>query len=465
MAESFDAAGRLAEGEPALADIQELVWATHLVGYQNPSLTADAGQIRDWYTSEDGLDLRVLDTDGAALTRVAAAAGDALARQDEQQAALSAVWAGSAAVASQTFLRRHAEASAVAVAAVRLAGERLTALRDELWRLVDAKAAATVTAAAEMGGQKAEWLAAAQTVNTGTGDRSQASELIDQQVKPFVGNVIGDEWLTAMRSTQQSVADAYDAATAELSGHAAAVFDVPRGVGPVWVPSSDDGVAATTPAAASVPRSGVAPFDAPAYGPAPAWSAPAAVPAAASMPAPMAPPGVDTAMTPPMDAPPPASTPAAPSLGAMPDVGAGLSGFGRQLADLLGGLIGSSDDPSGLNDGLDVDDPPDGDESPDITDADEEADGADGDDTGDGSEESDEPSDPDAPDDAAAVDSAGAETCDAPPAEQEATPVADPVEPAPTPVPDPPATPLVTPPPPDASPCEIAADELPQVGE
>jgi hypothetical protein len=461
MAETFDVAGRLAEGEPAVADLQALAWATHLVGYQNPALTADPGQLRDWYASEDGMDLRALDADSAALSRAAAATRDALARQDDQQTALSAAWTGGGAAASQAFLRRHAEACGVADAAVRLAAERLTALRDEVWRLVDAKVAATASAGAGMGAQRAAWLAAAQTVSTGAGDRPHASELVDQQVKPFVVNVIGGDWLTAMRSAQESVDDAYDAATAALSGHAAAVFEVPSGVGPVWVPS-DDGVPTTVPAAASAPTSAAPTYAAAAP---PMWSAPAPAQAAPMAAPPMAPAG-DPAPAPAADAAPadpaPAmpAMPAAPSLGSMPDLGGGLSGFGQQLADMLGGLIGSPDDASELDDPANLDDPSDvADEDEDPDDA---ADEAPADDEAD-DDADDDPSDPEEPDPPEEADAAGVEDVDTCATDPNAEPA------APTPVPEPPAAPIVSAPPPQTdparTPCEIAADELPQVGQ
>ena len=65
-------------------------------------------------------------------------------------------------------------------------------------------------------------MAAAQTVTTGAGDRAAASELVDQEVKPFVDNEIRSEWLAAMRSAMAAVMEAYDAAADELtseSGH------------------------------------------------------------------------------------------------------------------------------------------------------------------------------------------------------------------------------------------------------
>ena len=57
-------------------------------------------------------------------------------------------------------------------------------------------------------------------MTTGAGDRAAASELIDQQVKPFVDNDIRADWLTAMRSAMAAVAAPYDAATADADRRA-----------------------------------------------------------------------------------------------------------------------------------------------------------------------------------------------------------------------------------------------------
>ena len=73
MAEPLDVDARLAEGRPAVDTVGEYVWACHLLGYQNPDLTVHPAQVRDWYSSEDGLDLRALEADRAALESVAVA--------------------------------------------------------------------------------------------------------------------------------------------------------------------------------------------------------------------------------------------------------------------------------------------------------------------------------------------------------------------------------------------------------
>lgn len=238
MAEIYDAAARLAEGRPAVDAVQDYVWACHLLGFQDPDLTLHASQVRDWYGSEDGIDLHALDADCEALRAAAAAAEGLLARQDVQLASMSVAWHGAGAQASRDFLRRHGDTSAAVVTAVRGAAESLASLRDRLWHSVDRKAAATLTTGDR--GARPDWRAAAHTITTSSGDRAAASELVDQEVRPFVDNEIRSEWLAAMRSTMAAVMRAYDAATAELSSDAAVQFGVPGDFGPSWLPASGD---------------------------------------------------------------------------------------------------------------------------------------------------------------------------------------------------------------------------------
>jgi hypothetical protein len=451
MAEKFDVTSRLAEGRPAVDNIQTYVWACHVLGYANPDLTLHASQVRDWYGSEDGLDLRALDADCAALEAAVAATEDALTRQDDQLGALSAVWQGRSADLSREFLRRHGEASAAAAAAVRTAADALATLRDNLWHTVDGKVAAAIAAEDRA---PDEWLAAAHTVTTGAGDRAAASERIDQEVKPFVDNDIRADWLTAMRSAMAAVMESYDAATAELIAEPDAVFDVPGELGPSWTPPPRGDEVATVPAAAS-------PIAQPAAAPQ-SWGAPAAAP----MPANPSPP-MQSPMQPPMQppvapvdagsaAPAMAAPSSAPSLGGLPDVGSGLSGLGRQLADAFGGLLGSADE--AMADTPDVDDP----------ELDEDVDDELDDDPDEDEDEHVEPAaDPE-------EEPAAEDPVEAPIVETACEPAEPPVEPpppeepAPTPAPvPPPPEPLPPPEPMGAAetPCEIAADELPQVGQ
>jgi hypothetical protein len=416
--------------------------ACHVLGYTNPDLTLHASQVSDWYGSEDGLDLRALDADCGALEAAVAATEDALTRQDDQLGALSAAWQGRSADVSREFLRMHGEASSAAAAAVRSTADALAALRDNLWHTVDEKVAAAIAAE---GRAPDEWLAAAQTVTTGAGDRAAASERIDHEVKPFVDNDIRTGWLTAMRSAIGAVTDSYDAATAELTAEPDAVFEVPGDLGPSWTPPPRDDQAPTVPAAASASL--------PAAATPPLWGAPAAPSNFAPAPASAAP-----APLPPFDAgstaPAMAAPPSAPALGGLPEVGGGLSGLGQQLADAFGSLLGSADDAS--VDPADIDQSDKG--------VDDKDDTLDDDTLDDDPEDDDEPVEPVAEEPVEPVEPV--EPCEpaAPPASIDPPP---PTEPAPTPVPVPPPPEPAAPLSAEAAaetPCEIAADELPQVG-
>jgi hypothetical protein len=447
VAEKLDATARLAEGRPAVDNVQNYVWACHLLGYECPDLTSHASQVRDWYGSEDGLDLAVLSADCAAFERVVAATEQALGRQDDQLVAMTGAWSGYGADASREFLRRHGEASASAAAAVRTAADALASLRDRLWQAVDGKVA-TALAVDDRVAQRAEWLAAAQTVTTGAGDRAAASELVDQQVKPFVDNDIRADWLTAMRTASAAVTDSYEAATAELTAESAAVFEVPGDLGPSWTPPPRSDDVSPTPAAVASSPAPVASVPA-------SWSPPPAATPLTAPPAMASPPSLPPPLAAQLEPQAPAMAPmgSMPPMGGggTPDIGSGLSGFGQQLADTLSGLVGSADgalDDAELGEQTDELDELDEPEEPDDLD------------------EQDEPTEPDDVEPAADT----AEVCEQPPIEPPL------VEPEPPPPPEPAPTPAPLPPPPEPlpspeplsateTPCEIAADELPQVGE
>lgn len=439
MSEGPDVASRLAMGEPSVERIGTYVWACRQVGYQNPDLTAHAAQVRDWYAHDDGLDLRVLDADCDALSAAASVADDAVRRHDELSAELAGAWSGAGAASAREFLRRHGQSAVAVRDGLRSAAEAMATLRDELWRAVDAKVDAVVGIDDRTASQRTEWLAAAQAVTTGAGDRAAASELVDQQVKPFVDNDIRSDWLAAMQRARASATAAYDAAIARVDPGAAPTFDVPGELGPRWDPPNGSAVPA-----ADVP-----------VAPQPSPTVPSAtVPAAAVVTSP--PPAFDPPPAAPSPAPfaeAPAATPAMapgsamPSLGdlsggGLPSPGAGASGFGQQLADLIGGLVGSSEgtlpEPQEIDPAEDVDEP----DEPDEPDEDVETESATGD-------------DPETPDEGAA-----------PPDEPEAAPPELAATPVPSPPPEPPIPPAVAEAlPVERTPCEIAADELPQVGE
>ncbi|MCV7150411.1 hypothetical protein [Mycolicibacterium pyrenivorans] len=465
MAEKFDVSSRLAEGRPAVDNVAQYVWACRLLGYQHPDLTRNAVQVRDWYDSENGMDLRALADDCVALEAAARSTQEALAVQDRQSAVLSGAWLGEGAQASQDFLRRHGDASAAVSAAVRTAAEALRALQENLWRAVDGKVASVVAIEGRTDAHRADWLAAAQTVTTGAGDRAAAAELVDHSVKPFVDSSIRTEWLSSMHTAMASVADAYQRAAAEIAAERHPVFDVPGDLGPTWspppVPACEERIPPAVPAAAAGPAALGVPA-APAATTPSAWSEPSAPPAAP----PPAPPA-ETVPQPPAipqaPAVPQAPVPPAGGLGSgIPDIGSGFSGLGQQFADTLRGLLGGTAGATPPE--LDV--PELGD---DLADPESDDPESDEEEPTDDAEQVEEPVE----DPAEEPIVAGEPAPDAPACEPQADepPVEAVTAPAPTPAP-PPAEPIppAAPPPADPvaagqTPCAIAADELPQIGD
>jgi hypothetical protein len=344
------------------------------------------------------------------LSTAASAVDDAARRQTELSAELAAAWSGSAASAAQDFLAHQNAAAAAVRDGLTTAATALATLRDDLWQAVDVKVNAALDIDGRPSGQRGEWLAAAHTVTTGAGDVAAASELVDQQVKPFVDNDISAEWVSEMRAGFDRVAAAFDTAIARLEACPAASFDVSGETGEMGPPERP--ATSTMPAAAPAPAPAAAPTE------------PAAPPAGAA-------PAVG-----------------APSLGGgMPSLGGGLSGFGQQLADLIGGLSGAAD---ALPDVEDL-------TQPDEVFAEDEPE--------DEESQEDEPAADDEEPDAEDGNS-GEEPADTEP-EQLEEPVPEPMS-VPEPVAPPPAPPTVMEPEVPAAerpPCEIAAEELPRVGE
>ncbi len=434
-----DAAGRLAQGRPSVANTQSYVAACHAVGYQHPDLTAHGAQILDWYGGQDGLDLPALDGDCAVLRAAAGAAEEALRIERDGCVLLAAAWQGGSGSRAEEFTDRHCAAGEAVAGALRAAAEACEALRDRLWQLVDGKVDAAVSIDDRRAGERPAWLTAAGIVTGGGAERGEAVEVVTGQITPYVDTDIRTEWVDAMRSATASAAAAFDDTVRRLSGAPAAVFEVPGPLAPGPSPSvARIGVA---PAAMTVPSA------APAF--APAAPPPVAEPEPAFTPA--APPPEPSVPQP----PPPAVPPTPPALGgvpsagvpAMPDVAGGLSGLAGQIADALGGLAGTTPDAP-------VDDP-----VPDRVDDDVP--------TADDPAEADDPEPVvDEPDDAGpeAVPIAEPAQGDAP-AGEGGQPVAEPavsdVEPVELPPPAPPEPETAG----SQTPCEIAADELPQVGQ
>lgn len=431
-----------------MANTQAYVTACHAVGYQHPDLTAHAGQVLEWFSCEDGLDLAVLDADCAALRAASAAADDAVRISRDGLAALAAAWDGDSGSVAVGFVERHCARAMVVADALRSAAETCEALRDELARVVDEKVSAAMAIDNRAAGQRPAWLAAAAAVTGGGAERADALDVVSHEIVPYVDADVRTDWLTAMRSATSSVSAAYEAALRQLNACAPGYFEVPGALGappPSPVPAPTRTVPASA-APSSMPAAAqdlLAPLDT--GGPA------APLPMAATTPAqPLAPDPFAAAPTPPaIDAPASTGMPAMP---AMPDVGGGLSGLIGQIADALGGVIDGVPDNA-----VDEDLPED---LVDEEDPDEEVG-----DTEDAAPEDDPPIAETPGEDVATEEPSAPDGDVAQPAD---------VEPPPPPPPEaPPAaeTPPAAPPPPvvdqpdEQTPCEIAADELPQVGQ
>nr|WP_113962846.1 hypothetical protein [Mycobacterium shimoidei] len=448
----LDVAARLAEGQPALEHTQTYVDACRTLGYQHPDLTAHHSQVRDWYETETGLDLDVLDADCAALWAAVNTIEEALAIQRAQTAELAATWRGVGAASAAQFLQRHCDAAAAVATRVRAAAERCSALRDDLWQAVDGKVATTLAVDDRSLDRRSSWLAAAQTVISGIGDRATAEELVRQELIPYVDNNIRSDWLTAMRSAVDAVAASYATTIDALTTAPRVCFEIPGALGPqpplaeaspTFVPTATmPPAAAVIPPASTIPAGISSPPE-----PVPAGllddSAPGPVPPVPDMAAPLGDfPGLSTATG---------------DLGGLGGLAGTIGGVVGKIANGIGGLLGALADGLADSQGLDdplMDDPPDLDGDP----LDEELDQTDDEPAPETAEESDETptTATDVVDDQAAV----PEPADGspPPAPE---PLAEPaVAPAPV-APSPPETPEAQP----ATPCEIAADELPQAGE
>ncbi len=434
-----DVTSRLAEGLGALDNSQTYVQACVVRGFHHGDLTAHSRQLHDWYGTEDGLDLTVLDADLAVLNAIAAGCSQAWESVRAGAVVLDGAWSGESGGAAIAFVARHGTAAATVVNAVESAGRAVQRLRDELWRVVDEKVRVTLSVDDLSAAQRSAWLSAARAVLAG--DTEDAAAVVDSQIRPHVEAVIAGEWLTAMRRGVAAAAEAYRVAVDALSSHSTVRFEIPGDFGPRTVLRAVPAV----PVAASGPAG------------APTMPATPTVPAAA---------GPSPAVTPagPADslAAAPAAMPAAPM--SLPDPVAAMGGLPGQVADALGGLLGggSGMGGAGLPETGSIEPPtlPEPDEPPDDE---EPVDEAEPEESEEDPVESGEPDEPEESDETDAADEPAA-----PEESEPLAPAADP-EPAPTPVPEP--VPLAEPVPepvPAAdpeTPCEIAADELPQVGE
>ncbi len=459
---TFDVAARLADARPAVGNTETYVSAARAVGYQQPDLTAHGAQVTEWFAADDGLDLNALDADCADLQRAVVAIGEAVRLEHDALGALATAWEGASGSAAVDFIERHCHTGKAALALFHSAAEVGAILRDNLWRGVDAKVDAAIAIDERRAGERSAWLAASHTAVAGGPERAAAVELIEKAIVPYVDSDIRTEWVEAMRSAAVSAATAYSDAINQISPTTTMDFEVPTQL----IPAAWGRQSLPEPASLQEFR--------PESLPAAAALAPQVAPEVApSLPIPH-PPTVHSAASP-TDAPtladPLVSTPP-PAMGAPPSTATSPTGFPGALPgapDLGGGLPGLFDGDAAAPNGLDY-----ADRGPELDDTSDEAD-----------EDSDDDSADDAVDDS--TDDGVDDGTDEPEYKAEesasegnsADPALEPVSPPAAPIPATPPSPSPPPPPPpppppvpealgnsdESTPCEIAADELPQVGQ
>lgn len=234
---TVDAAARLSDARGAVENTQTLVSACAAVGYSHPDLTSHGAQITEWFACDDGLDLAVLSADCDRLQAALTIAEDAMRLEDAAADALNAAWVGAAGSDAADFVARHRRTVGRVVELLRSAASGCVSLHDSLWRIVDAKVAAAITIDDRRVGERSAWLAAARTLTTGGQDQAAAAAIIEKAVVPYVDSDIRIEWVDAMRSARASAAGAYRDVVNRLSPTAAIDFEVPihlvpRSMGP-----------------------------------------------------------------------------------------------------------------------------------------------------------------------------------------------------------------------------------------
>ncbi|OBJ49560.1 hypothetical protein [Mycobacterium sp. 1423905.2] len=438
MADRLDVAGRLAEGRPALDHAETYIRACQAVGYDPADLNA---RLRDAYDSEDGLDLHVLDGDCAQLRAAGAAVGEALQVERAQLAALATAWTGPAADNAVRFLERHCDTGTAMAAELRAAAQRSESLRDNLWQLVDAKVGTTIAIDDRTLAHRPTWLAAAATVTSGASDRSTAEEVVRRQVVPYVDNDLATEWRGVLQSARTGVQASYDMVTDRMAAAARPVFDIPGDLGPADPPGW------LAPPRAPAPDTGFSRAEIPtaatqlAAHPSSAGAPPVTAPAA-----PANPPGAQPV--------PDSGASWGGASGGMPSGDGGLGGLGgmaSRIVSALGDALGSPD-------GFDDEGDPFGEDAED----DDDRVAADKHEKADAKKEPGKADEPQPAEQIRGQDAAMAPVAEAVPESQPQPGTEPPQVTAPQPAAAPPTP--VPPAPGGKTPCEIAADELPQAG-
>lgn len=193
------------------------------------------GRIRELASRDDGIGLAALQADIAALTAAADHAQSALSEQRTAIGYLGAGWRGRSGSIATDLLERHCTSAANILNSLVGAADILDRLRGRLTRLLAERDEAGVRIAARRSVERPRWLACAEAVLAGTADRATADE-VRTRIAPFLDADVAGEWAGAVSSVSDAVDMAYRQAATALAARLPAGFDVPSGVARAPVP-------------------------------------------------------------------------------------------------------------------------------------------------------------------------------------------------------------------------------------
>ncbi|MBU3706571.1 MAG: hypothetical protein FGM50_07790 [Mycobacterium sp.] len=279
--------GSLARGRGAVANTQTYAAACRRLG-----LTAlSAERIAELYDAEDGMRPDTLDADAAALTAAAAAAQDALASAHAASGLLAQAWMGRTGGAATDVLRGQCASAVHLIGGLRAAAGTLRTLRALLEDLMQIKADTAVSIDDRRSAERGRWLAHASAVLAGVPDES-ALDTVRREIAPYVNSDITGQWVPAMLRCSDAVHAAYADAVSSLSAYAPLRVETPAAVSGIRAVHTAGGREAA-PAAPPIATPAVTPAATPTATPS---VTPAAAPSATPPVPPVIPPASEAAL-------------------------------------------------------------------------------------------------------------------------------------------------------------------------
>ena len=222
-----DTHSRLADGAAAAANTEAYVTAYVTASYGAGHPGLTGEGVRGLYSAEDGLSLQALDADSAALAAAGSVAEEALALHRQALAVLTEGWRGGSSSAADDLLRQQCAEAADVVTALHGAAGELRSLRQRLADLRDEKVDAAIRIDDRRAAERPAWLAHARAAMDDGAD-PEAIEAIRREIAPYVASDIRSDWMAAMQSGTESVAGAYGDTAARLSDRPMPRFDSPQ---------------------------------------------------------------------------------------------------------------------------------------------------------------------------------------------------------------------------------------------